>query len=45
MLEEAARNGGKLDPTTIPEMEGGYGRSVEDPDGHIWEVVFMSDLC
>ena len=37
-----AAAGGKADPT--PTQEYGdfmYGRSFEDPDGHIWEVMWM----
>lgn len=31
----------KADPT--PEQDYGvmYGRSFEDPDGHIWEIMWM----
>lgn len=33
--------GGKPDPT--PKQDHGfmYGRSYEDPDGHIWEIMWM----
>lgn len=44
MVLEAGEKGGKKDPTTLPEMPGGYGRSVEDPDGHVWELAFMEGL-
>ena len=39
-LSKAAA-GGKLDPS--PKQDHGfmYGRSFEDPDGHIWEVMWM----
>ena len=33
--------GGKADPTPLQDMGFMYGRSFEDPDGHIWENVFM----
>ena len=38
---KAAPAGGKADPT--PKQDHGfmYGRSFEDPDGHIWEVMWM----
>ena len=41
MVEEAAPAGGKADPG--PKQDHGfmYGRSFEDPDGHIWEVMWM----
>lgn len=45
VVEEGDKKGGKKDPTTLPEMPGGYGRSVEDPDGHVWEVSWMEVLA
>ena len=41
MVGDAARGGGAVDP--CPQQDYGfmYGRSFEDPDGHIWEVVWM----
>jgi predicted lactoylglutathione lyase len=47
MIEGGGSKGGKVDPTKLPEMEGHYGRSVEDPDGHIWEIgcFTMSKGC
>jgi hypothetical protein len=40
-LAAAVSAGGVPDPT--PEQDYGfmYGRSYEDPDGHIWEVMWM----
>ena len=40
-LDKAAAAGGKPDP--VPPQDYGfmYGRSFEDPDGHIWEVMWM----
>jgi hypothetical protein len=40
---EAARGaGGVIDPTPKQDMGSMmYGRSFEDPDGHIWEVMWM----
>lgn len=37
----AVKAGGTADPT--PKQDHGfmYGRSYDDPDGHIWEVVWM----
>lgn len=38
----AARDaGGAPDPTPTQDMGFMYGRSFEDPDGHIWEVMWM----
>jgi predicted lactoylglutathione lyase len=41
MVEKAGPAGGKADPT--PKQDHGfmYGRGFEDPDGHIWEVMWM----
>jgi len=33
--------GGNLDPTPKQDFGFMYGRSFEDPDGHIWEVMWM----
>jgi len=40
-VEKAGPAGGRIDPT--PKQDHGfmYGRSFEDPDGHIWEVMWM----
>jgi predicted lactoylglutathione lyase len=40
-LERARAAGGKADPT--PEQDFGfmYGRSFEDPDAHVWEIMWM----
>lgn len=40
-LDAAVKAGGKADPT--PEQDYGfmYGRSYEDPDGHVWEIMWM----
>lgn len=41
MVAKAETAGGSADPA--PKMDHGfmYGRSFEDPDGHIWEVVWL----
>lgn len=31
----ADKQGGKIDPTTLKQMDGMYGRSFEDPDGNV----------
>ena len=40
-VDKAVAAGGTADPT--PKQDHGfmYGRSYEDPDGHIWEVAWM----
>ena len=41
-LAAAVQAGGKPDPTPEQAYEGFmYGRSYEDPDGHIWEIMWM----
>lgn len=42
IVDAAAANGGKIDVN--PKQESGemmYGRDFEDPDGHIWEPMWM----
>jgi predicted lactoylglutathione lyase len=41
MVEQATGAGGKADPGPRQEYGFMYGRSFEDPDGHIWEVMWM----
>jgi len=37
----ATRAGGEPDPTPTQDHGFMYGRSFEDPDGHIWETMWM----
>jgi predicted lactoylglutathione lyase len=39
--DAAASNGGKADVGPKQDMGFMYGRSFEDPDGHIWEPMWM----
>lgn len=41
MVKKAGEAGGNLDPTPTQDFGVMYGRSFEDPDGHIWEVMWM----
>ncbi|HWX66751.1 MAG TPA: VOC family protein [Rhodanobacter sp.] len=41
LVEKARGAGGKTDPTPVQDFGFMYGRSFEDPDGHIWEVMWM----
>ncbi|WP_116140070.1 VOC family protein [Trinickia diaoshuihuensis] len=41
MTDTAGANGGKADVNAKQDLGFMYGRSFEDPDGHIWEVVFV----
>ena len=38
---KAATAGGNADPAPKQDFGFMYGRSFEDPDGHIWEVMWM----
>jgi Predicted lactoylglutathione lyase len=40
-VERAAAAGGQADPTPSQDHGFMYGRSFRDPDGHIWENVWM----
>jgi predicted lactoylglutathione lyase len=37
----AATSGGRADPGPKQDYGFMYGRSFEDPDGHIWEMMWM----
>jgi uncharacterized protein len=41
MVERAAAAGANVDPCPKQDYGFMYGRSFEDPDGHIWEVAWM----
>ena len=41
MVDKAWTAGGKVDPCPKQDYGFMYGRSFEDPDGHIWEVMWM----
>jgi predicted lactoylglutathione lyase len=40
-VRRATAAGGGTDPTPVQDYGFMYGRSFEDPDGHIWEVMWM----
>ncbi len=40
-IERAVTAGGTADPAPKQEYGVMYGRSVSDPDGHIWEIMWM----
>ena len=42
IVQNAVRQGGIADPTPVQDLGFMYGRSFEDPDGHIWETVWMN---
>ncbi len=41
VIEKAGPAGGRIDPSPKQDYGFMYGRSFEDPDGHIWEVMWM----
>ena len=40
-IGKAQGAGGRADPSPKQDYGFMYGRSFEDPDGHIWEVMWM----
>jgi predicted lactoylglutathione lyase len=44
-IEQAGAAGGRLDPCPKQDYGPMYGRSFEDPDGHIWEVMWMDEAA
>ena len=40
-VERGVANGGTADPAPKQDYGVMYGRSISDPDGHIWEVMWM----
>ena len=40
-VERGVLAGGTADPTPKQDYGVMYGRSVSDPDGHIWEIMWM----
>jgi uncharacterized protein len=40
-VERAVVSGGTADPAPKQDYGVMYGRSIADPDGHIWEVMWM----
>jgi predicted lactoylglutathione lyase len=41
VVSKAKAAGGAADPSPKQDFGCMYGRSFEDPDGHIWEVMWM----
>jgi len=40
-IEQGVAAGGTADPSPKQDYGVMYGRSVADPDGHIWEIMWM----
>jgi len=45
MIGKAGAAGGTADPSPVQDHGFMYGRSFEDPDGHIWEVMWMDQAA
>ena len=41
IVKAATAAGATADPTPVQDLGFLYGRSFEDPDGHIWETMWM----
>ncbi|MDI6836462.1 MAG: VOC family protein, partial [Rhizobiaceae bacterium] len=44
-VEKAAHAGGKADPNPMQDHGFMYSRSVEDPDGYVWEILWMDQAA
>ena len=42
MTQAATKNGGKADVNPVKDLGFMYNRSLTDPDGHLWEAVWMN---
>lgn len=40
-MAAAATHGGRVYRPAVNEMPGMYGGAVKDPDGHVWEIMWM----
>ena len=41
MNKAAADNGGTADINPVQDMGFMYNRNLADPDGHVWEMMWM----
>lgn len=44
VMEQARKAGATIVKPTADTFWGGYGGYFQDPDGHLWEVVWNPDL-
>jgi uncharacterized protein len=40
-VQRAAAAGGRVDPNPVQDYGFMFNRAVEDPDGNVWEIVWM----
>ena len=45
VVDQAGGAGGVIDPNATQDYGFMYGRSYADPDGHIWEVMWMDQAA
>lgn len=45
VVDQAAQAGGQADPNATQDYGFMYGRSYADPDGHIWETMWMDSVA
>ena len=45
VVGQAGDAGGGIDPTATQDYGFMYGRSYADPDGHIWEIMWMDQAA
>ena len=41
-LTSAVAAGGRADPNPAQDLGFMYNRHIEDPDGYVWEIVWMN---
>ena len=41
IIDLAVSAGGQADPNPVQDHGFMFGRSIEDPDGHVWEIFWM----
>lgn len=44
-VTKAAATGGRADPNPVQDHGFMYNRSVEDPDGNVWEIMWMDQAA
>jgi predicted lactoylglutathione lyase len=44
-VSKAAAAGGRADPNPVQDHGFMYNRSVEDPDGYVWEIMWMDQAA
>jgi len=40
-LKKAVAAAGRADPNPVQDLGFMYNRTVEDPDGYVWEIMWM----